>query len=60
MVRMAGDPDALAEKILAAMDQREKLPDIGRASRRSAEKRADWKKNSEVLMNTYRSIIEGN
>jgi glycosyltransferase involved in cell wall biosynthesis len=51
--------NALAEKILAAMSQREKLPEIGRASRRSAEKLADWKKNSEVLMNTYRSIVEG-
>lgn len=51
-----GDSNALAEKILAAMSQREKLPEIGRASRRSAEQRADWKKNSEVLMNTYRSL----
>ena len=55
-----GDVDALAVKILAAMDQREKLLDIGRASRRSAENRADWKKNAEVLMNTYRSLVEGN
>jgi glycosyltransferase involved in cell wall biosynthesis len=50
------DPIALTGKILAAMDQPGKLPEIGRASRRSAEKRADWKKNSEVLMNTYRSL----
>jgi glycosyltransferase involved in cell wall biosynthesis len=51
-----GDADHLAEKILAAMNQREKLPEIGRASRRSAEIRADWKKNAEVLMNVYRSL----
>lgn len=51
-----GDVDQLAEKILAAMDQREKLPEIGRASRRSAEMRADWKKNAETLMNVYRSL----
>lgn len=51
-----GDVDQLAEKILAAMDQREKLPEIGRASRRSAERRADWKKNAETLMNVYRSL----
>ena len=56
----AGDAGALAEKILAAMDQREKLPQMGRASRRSAEQRADWKKNSEVLMSAYRGIMEGN
>jgi L-malate glycosyltransferase len=53
-----GDVGALAVKILAAIDQREKLPGIGRASRGSAEKRADWKKNSGVLMNTYRSLVE--
>ena len=52
-----GDADDLARKILAAMNQREKLPQIGEAGRRSAEKRADWKKNSEALMNVYRSLI---
>ncbi|MBM4428225.1 MAG: glycosyltransferase family 4 protein, partial [Chloroflexi bacterium] len=45
-----GDVDHLAEKILAAMHQREKLPEIGRASRSEAEKRADWKKNAAALM----------
>ena len=52
-----GDANHLAEKILAAISQREKLPEIGRSSRRSAEMRADWKKNAEALMNVYRSII---
>jgi len=51
-----GDANHLAEKILAAMDQREKLPAIGESARRTAESRADWKKNSEVLMQTYRDI----
>ena len=51
-----GDADHLAEKILAAMNQREKLPEIGRASRGEAEKRADWKKNAEALMQVYRSL----
>jgi L-malate glycosyltransferase len=51
-----GDVDDLAKKILNAMNQREKLLRIGKAGRRSAEKRADWKKNSEVLMNIYRSL----
>ncbi|MBI5945509.1 MAG: glycosyltransferase family 4 protein [Chloroflexi bacterium] len=51
-----GDADHLAEKILAAISQREKLPEIGRASRRSAEMRADWQKNAEVLMNVYRKV----
>lgn len=51
-----GDANHLAEKILAAISQREKLPEIGRAGRRSAEMRADWKKNAEALMNVYRSL----
>jgi glycosyltransferase involved in cell wall biosynthesis len=55
-----GDENHLAEKILRVIAQRKKLPGIGRASRRSAEIRADWKKNAEVLMNTYRSLIERN
>ncbi len=53
-----GDANHLAEKILSAVSQRENLPGIGRASRRSAEMRADWKKNAEVLMNVYRSLGE--
>ena len=55
-----GDADSLAEKILAAISQKEKLPQIGRASRKSAEMRADWKKNAKVLMNIYRSLKERN
>lgn len=51
-----GDVNDLVEKILAAMNQREKLPEIGAASRRSAERRADWKKNAAALMNLYRSL----
>jgi len=52
-----GDVDHLAEKILAAMNQREKISEIGRAARRSAESRADWKKNSEMLLKAYEEII---
>jgi L-malate glycosyltransferase len=52
-----GDSDHLVEKILAVMSQRENLPEIGRASRRSAELRADWKKNAEALMQVYRSLL---
>jgi glycosyltransferase involved in cell wall biosynthesis len=51
-----GDVNHLAEKILAAIFQREKLPKIGRSSRRTAEMRADWRKNAEALMNVYRSL----
>jgi glycosyltransferase involved in cell wall biosynthesis len=55
-----GDSNHLAEKILMAMNQREKLPEVGAAARRSAETRADWKKNAEALMNIYRSLGEKN
>jgi len=51
-----GDADHLAEKMLAVISQREKLPEISRTNRRSAEMRADWKKNAETLMNVYRSL----
>jgi L-malate glycosyltransferase len=51
-----GDANHLAEKILVAISQREKLPEIGRSSRRLAEMRADWKKNAEALMNVYRGL----
>jgi len=55
-----GDANHLAEKILAAISQREKLPEIGRSNRKLAEMRADWKKNAESLMNVYRSLGEKN
>jgi L-malate glycosyltransferase len=51
-----GDANHLAEKILAAIAQRETLPKVGESSRRVAELRADWKKNAEALMNVYRGL----
>ncbi len=48
-----GNADALAEKILAAIAQRKKLPEVGRAARRVAERRADWKKNFSQLLLAY-------
>jgi glycosyltransferase involved in cell wall biosynthesis len=48
-----GNADALAAKILAAIAQQEKLPEVGAAARRSAEKGADWKKNFAILMEVY-------
>jgi len=52
-----GNVDELASKIIAAINQREILPKIGAAGRKTAESRADWKKNSEALMTVYRSLI---
>ena len=48
-----GNADGLAEAILTAINQREKLPELGRAARRLAEQRADWNKNFPELFKAY-------
>jgi glycosyltransferase involved in cell wall biosynthesis len=53
-----GDAETLAEKILAVSAQRQKLTQIGRAARKSAEERADWKKNFAVLLETYEKAVQ--
>jgi glycosyltransferase involved in cell wall biosynthesis len=53
-----GDADALAAKIMQAMDRRSMLPKIGRAARAVAEERADWKKNSAKLMQVYGQALQ--
>ena len=53
-----GDADALAAKILQALAQRGRLPEMGRAARAVAEARADWRKNSETLMQTYQQVLQ--
>lgn len=53
-----GDADALAEKILQAIDRRAALPEIGRAARVVAEERADWTKNSAKLMQAYQQVLQ--
>lgn len=53
-----GDADALAEKILAVIAQRKNLAQIGRAARKSAEERADWKKNFAVLLEAYEQTFQ--
>jgi glycosyltransferase involved in cell wall biosynthesis len=52
-----GNAEVLAEKILAVYAQRKKLAPIGRAARRLAEERADWKKNFAVLLKTYEQVV---
>jgi glycosyltransferase involved in cell wall biosynthesis len=51
-----GDADALAARILHAMDKRADLAEVGRRARQVAEQRADWDKNSLTLLNTYETI----
>jgi len=53
-----GDADALAAKILRAIEQRDTLPKIGQNARVTAEEKADWPKNVQTLMETYRSMLE--
>ena len=53
-----GNVDALAAKILDAIRQRESLPTIGESARRSAEKRADWKKNFGQLLVAYEQTVK--
>lgn len=48
-----GDVNALAEAILRAADQRERLSDMGKAARAVAQQRADWNKNSIKLLQAY-------
>ena len=53
-----GNADILAEKILTVIAQGKKLTQIGRAARRSAEERADWKKNFAKLLEAYEQTIQ--
>jgi glycosyltransferase involved in cell wall biosynthesis len=52
-----GDADALAGGILRAMEARQTLRQIGAASRRTAEEKADWKKNFQKLLETYEQTV---
>ena len=52
-----GNANALAEKILAAIAQRRKFAQVGRAARKVAEKKADWKKNFGVLLKAYERAV---
>jgi glycosyltransferase involved in cell wall biosynthesis len=51
-----GDADDLAEKILAAIKKRREFKRIGELARKTAEQKADWKKNFGKLLETYNVI----
>jgi glycosyltransferase involved in cell wall biosynthesis len=53
-----GDADALAIKILAAMEVRSSLPEVGREARRTAEEKANWPKNFEKLLTAYQETLK--
>jgi glycosyltransferase involved in cell wall biosynthesis len=52
-----GDVDDLAEKILLAIKSRRSFGRIGKAARKTAEERADWKKNFGKLLEAYNRVI---
>jgi glycosyltransferase involved in cell wall biosynthesis len=52
-----GDVDDLANKILHALKNRKSLKKIGEAARKTAEQKADWKKNFGKLLEVYEKVI---
>jgi glycosyltransferase involved in cell wall biosynthesis len=51
-----GDADALAQGILQALDQRQRLPEMSSLARLTAEQRADWEVNFPILLQVYASL----
>ena len=52
-----GDAAALARAILAAVDQRQRLPEMGAAACEIADQRADWAKNFKELLHAYQLAL---
>ena len=51
-----GNVEALATKILAVIEKRESLIEIGKNARRTAEEKANWPKNFEKLLAAYELV----
>lgn len=52
-----GDAQGLSEGILAAIQQRARLAEMGCAARRLAEEKADWEKNFPQLLKAYEIAV---
>jgi L-malate glycosyltransferase len=52
-----GDPKHLAERIVWIAGRRAVLARIGRAARKTAEERADWRRNFNVLLDAYEQAV---
>lgn len=52
-----GDVNALTSALIRAVDERDSLPALGRAARRTAEARADWNVNAQKLLEAYRLTV---
>lgn len=48
-----GNPDDLSRQLLHLVKNREKLPEMGRKARQTAEARADWDQNFPRLLHAY-------
>lgn len=53
-----GDAGALAQAILHAADERDRLPEMGRAARLLVEQRADWEENFQELLKAYELALQ--
>ena len=53
-----GDVDDLAEKILHAIKNKKSFKQIGDAARKTAEQKADWKKNFGKLLEAYDQVMK--
>jgi glycosyltransferase involved in cell wall biosynthesis len=51
-----GDVDDLAEKILSAIKSKREFRRIGELARKTAEERADWRKNFGTLLEAYEKV----
>ena len=52
-----GDADDLAEKIMYAIKNRRSLKKMGESARKTAEQKADWKKNFGKLLEAYKKVM---
>ena len=52
-----GDVNDLADKILNAIKNRKSFKKLGEAARKTAEQKADWKKNFGKLLEAYEKVV---
>ena len=52
-----GEEADLTKAILSAANQRQNFPEMSKAARQTAEERADWDKNFQVLLSAYGAVL---
>ena len=52
-----GDEKALAQSLLNAIEQRQRMPEMGSVARQIAEQRADWERNFPMLLRAYEMAL---